>query len=227
MMTPDSKDMLKTEVLFEPCRTIAWSYLTSFIWPWEALPGICDAILEIGAALDSDDYEEHPDNVWIHKGASVAPSASIGKNIIIDAGAEVRHGAFIRENALVGAGSVVGNSTELKNVILFNEVQVPHYNYVGDSILGFRSHMGAGSITSNVKSDRSLVTVSFGRTKIDTNLKKFGAVLGDFVEIGCNSVLNPGAVIGPRASVYPLSMVRGYVPSGSIYKRQGEIAEKL
>ena len=226
MINTDNLDMLKISSLFEPGRTVAWSYLSRFIWPWEALPEIGSIILQIGATLDKEEYEGRPGNVWISKTAKVAASAHIGQCIIIDAGAEVRHGAFIRENALVGAGAVVGNSTELKNVILFNGVQVPHYNYVGDSILGYKSHMGAGSITSNVKSDHTLVTVTCGKNKIETGLKKFGAILGDCVEIGCNSVLNPGAVIGPHTSVYPLSMVRGSIPPSSIYKKQGEIAEK-
>jgi len=219
------ENMSVTE-LFTPNRTIAWEFLTRYKWPWDALPDICGFIPELGASLDAAEYDRLRDDVWIHKTATVAPTAHIGSSIIIGAGAEVRHCAFIRRNALIGSGAVVGNSTELKNVILFDAVQVPHYNYVGDSILGYKSHMGAGSITSNTKSDHSLVSVHCGDRQIDTSLKKFGAILGDFVEIGCNSVLNPGSIIGRDTIVYPLSMVRGYVPPGSIYKKQGEIVEK-
>jgi len=218
--------MLRTFELFEPGRTIAWAFLSEFSWPWEALPEICKYITKSGYLLDGTEYEKHPNDVWIHKTATVAASAHIGSSVIVGAGVEIRHCAFIRENAIIGDGAIVGNSTELKNVILFDGVQVPHYNYVGDSILGYRSHMGAGSITSNVKSDHSLVSVICGDERIDTNLKKFGAILGDHVEIGCNAVLNPGCVIGPRTTIYPLSMVRGVVPAGHIYKKQGEIAKK-
>jgi NDP-sugar pyrophosphorylase family protein len=213
--------------LFAPGHTAAWAYLSRFTYPWEALPGIGRLILELGVALDGAEYEKRGDDAWIHKTAVVAPSAHIGSRVIICAGAQVRHCAFIRENALVGDGAVVGNSTELKNVILFDKVQAPHYNYIGDSILGFKSHMGAGAITSNVKSDYTLVAVAYGDTRIETGLKKFGAILGDNVEVGCNSVLNPGAVIGAGTSIYPLSMVRGYIPAGSIYKKQGEIVERV
>ena len=219
-------DMMRTVELFEPGHTIAWEYLSQFTWPWEALLGIGDVILKLGTLLDGNEYDVRPGNVWIHKTAVVAPSAYIGECIIICRGAEVRHCAFIRGNAIVGRDTVVGNSTELKNVILSDRVQVPHYNYVGDSILGFKAHMGAGSITSNVKSDHSLVSASCGATRIETGLKKFGAILGDNAEIGCNTVLNPGSVIGPDAIVYPLSMVRGFVPACSIYKKQGEIVER-
>jgi len=219
-------DMLRVSELFKPDRTIAWAFLSQFTLPWKALPEIGRFITETCAVLDAGEYDERPNNVWIHKTAKVAASASLGNSIIIGAGAEVRHCAFIRANAVVGCGAVVGNSTELKNVILFDEVQVPHYNYVGDSILGYKSHMGAGSITSNVKSDKSLVTVICGDWRIETNLKKFGAILGDNVEIGCNTVLNPGSVVGACSSVYPLSLVRGFVPPGSIYKKQGEVVEK-
>ena len=219
-------DGLRTGALFEPGHTVAWGFLSRFAWPWEALPCIGGFIHELGATLDTSEYDKPRDDVWVHKTAKVAPTAFIGGAVIVCAGAEVRHCAFIRGNALVGSGAVVGNSTELKNVILFDGVQVPHYNYVGDSVLGHKSHMGAGAITSNVKSDHSLVSVACGNARIGTNLKKFGAILGDHVEIGCNSVLNPGSVIGPRTTVYPLSMVRGFVKAGSIYKRQGEIAEK-
>ena len=223
---PAEHKMLRIIELFEPGNTIAWDFLTKFDMPWEALPAIGGFIAETGAGLDANEYDVLPNNVWIHKSASIAASAYIGKSVIICAEAEVRHCAFIRENALIGKGAVVGNSSELKNVILFDKVQVPHFNYVGDSILGHKSHLGAGAITSNVKSDRSPVSVICGEDRIGTGLKKFGAILGDDVEIGCNSVLNPGSVIGPRSIVYPLSMVRGYVPADSIYKNQGEIAKK-
>ena len=222
---PICPEALQTGELFEPGHTPAWEFLTQFTWPWEALPHIGDCITELGAGLD-DGYEALPNNVWIHKDARVAASVFIGGSVIIGAGTEVRHNAFIRGNALVGKNAVIGNSTELKNVILFDGVQVPHYNYVGDSILGYKSHMGAGSITSNVKSDSSLVTVVYGGARIETGLKKFGAVLGDNVEIGCNSVLNPGCIIGPGTIVYPLSSVRGFVPGNSIYKNPNEIVEK-
>ena len=222
----EKHDMMRTNELFELGNTIAWGFLSQYEWPWEALPGIGDFIVKTGATLDATEYNALPNDVWIHKTASVAASAYIGKRVIIDADAEIRHCAFIRENALVGKGAVVGNSTELKNVILFDKVQVPHYNYIGDSILGYKSHTGAGAITSNVKSDRSLISVPCGDNRIDTGLKKFGAILGDNVEIGCNSVLNPGSVIGTGSTVYPLSSVRGFVPGGSIYKKQGEIAKK-
>lgn len=207
-------------------ETIAAQLLTEVTYPWEALPKISGFITELGKTLPKDNYTEVKENVWIAKSATVAPTACINGPAIIDENAEIRHCAFIRGNAIVGKGAVVGNSTELKNVILFNKVQVPHYNYVGDSILGFKSHMGAGSITSNVKSDKTLVVVKNGEEKIETGLKKFGAMLGDNVEVGCNSVLNPGTVIGKNSNVYPTSMVRGCIPAGSIYKKQGEIAEK-
>jgi len=212
--------------LFDADNTIAWEYLTELDWPWEALPLIASYVKELGAKLDKSEYDARPDNVWIHKTAIVAPSAHIGTNIIICANTEVRHCAFIRSDVIVGGGAVVGNSTELKNVILFDGVQVPHFNYVGDSILGYKSHFGAGVITSNVKSDSSLVSVYCHDECIETGLKKFGAILGDNVEVGCNAVLNPGTVIGSNATVYPLSMVRGFIPANSIYKKQGEIVEK-
>ena len=195
-------------------------------YPWEALPKIGAFILELGATLSEEEYEKRGDNVWIARSAKVAPTASITGPCIIGKDTEVRHCAFIRGNALVGDGAVVGNSTELKNVILFNKVQVPHYNYVGDSILGYKSHMGAGSITSNVKSDKLLVKVHTPEGDIETGIKKFGAMIGDEVEIGCGSVLNPGTVIGKNTNVYPLSSVRGVIPADSIYKKQGEVAEK-
>jgi NDP-sugar pyrophosphorylase family protein len=223
---PTQPDELRISALFEPGHTIAWEFLSRYTWLWEALPDIGGYILELGSSLDMSEYEARHNNVWIHKTATIAPTAYIGDSVIICAGAQVRHCAYIRGNTLAGAGAVIGNSSELKNVILFDEVHVPHYNYVGDSILGYKSHMGAGAITSNVKSDYSLISVIFDGKRIDTNLKKFGAILGDSVEIGCNSVLNPGCIIGPHATVYPLSMVRGYIPAESIYKKRGEIAKK-
>ncbi|MGN1176377.1 MAG: UDP-N-acetylglucosamine pyrophosphorylase [Roseburia sp.] len=207
-------------------ETIAGTYLSQFTYPWEALKGIGDLIKELGPTLDKEKYEKRGENIWVAKNAKVAPTACLNGPLIIDEEAEIRHCAFIRGNAIVGKGSVVGNSTELKNVIIFNSVQVPHYNYVGDSILGYKSHMGAGSITSNVKSDKTLVVVKDKEEKIETGLKKFGAMLGDYVEVGCNSVLNPGTVIGKDTNVYPLSMVRGVVPAHSIYKNKNEIIEK-
>ena len=198
--------------------------LNRFQYPWEALPHIKEFILALGPSLPKDEYEEIKENVWAAKSAVIFPTAYLNGPVIIGKNTEVRHGAFIRGSALVGDSAVVGNSTELKNVILFNNVQVPHYNYVGDSILGYRSHMGAGSITSNVKSDKTLVTVKYQGEKITTGLKKFGAILGDCVEVGCNSVLNPGSVICPNSNIYPLSMV---VPPKSIYKTASEIAEKF
>lgn len=207
-------------------ETIAGKLFEGAEYPWELLPKISGFILELGKSLPKERYEQIQENVWAAKSAKIAQSACINGPAIIDEEAEIRHCAFIRGNAIVGKGAVVGNSTELKNVILFNKVQVPHYNYVGDSILGFKSHMGAGSITSNVKSDKTLVVVKDGEEKIETGLKKFGAMLGDHVEVGCNSVLNPGTVIGRNTNVYPTSMVRGCIPAGSIYKKRGEVAEK-
>lgn len=216
---------LNTTGLFDLSRTLAGDYLARFAYPWQALDGIKDLILTLGPAL-GEDYEERAPQVWVHETAKVAPTACLGAPCIIGPGTEVRHCAFLRGSALVGADCVMGNSVELKNVILFDRVQVPHYNYVGDSILGYRSHMGAGSITSNVKSDKTLVTVKDGAERIETGRKKFGAILGDLVEVGCNSVLNPGTVIGPRSNVYPLSCVRGCVPADSIYKTGGVIVKK-
>ena len=209
-------------------ETIAKDLFEGVTYPWEVLPKISSFILELGASLPEEEYEKRGENVWVARSAKVAPTAFIGGPAIIGKDAEVRHCAFIRGNAIVGEGAVVGNSTELKNVVLFNKVQVPHYNYVGDSVLGYKSHMGAGSITSNVKSDKTLVVVKDKTTgeEIETGLKKFGAMLGDFVEVGCNSVLNPGTVIGSHSNVYPLSMVRGVVPANSIYKNKNEIVEK-
>lgn len=215
-----------TENLYNLEETIAAELFEGAEYPWELLPKISSFIVELGKKLPEEKFTRVKENVWIAKSAKVAPSANINGPAIIDEEAEIRHCAFIRGNAIVGKGAVVGNSTELKNVVLFNKVQVPHYNYVGDSILGFKSHMGAGSITSNVKSDKTLVVVKNGEEKLETGLKKFGAMLGDNVEVGCNSVLNPGTVVGRNSNIYPTSMVRGCIPAGSIYKKQGEIAEK-
>ena len=207
-------------------QTIAKDIFNGVTYPWEVLPKISNFILELGAPLSEDEYEKRGENVWVAKSAKVAPTAFINGPAIIGKDAEVRHCAFIRGNAIVGEGAVVGNSTELKNVILFNKVQVPHYNYVGDSVLGYKSHMGAGSITSNVKSDKKLVVVKAGEEKIETGMKKFGAMLGDEVEVGCGSVLNPGTVVGNHSNIYPLSSVRGFVPANSNYKKQGEVVTK-
>ena len=207
-------------------QTIAKDIFNGVTYPWEVLPKISNFILELGATLSEDEYEKRGENVWVAKSAKVAPTAFINGPAIIGKDAEVRHCAFIRGNAIVGKGAVVGNSTELKNVILFDKVQVPHYNYVGDSVLGFKSHMGAGSITSNVKSDKTLVVIKSGEGKIETGLKKMGAILGDCVEVGCGSILNPGSIIGANSNVYPLSSVRGVIPAGSIYKKQGEVVSK-
>ena len=207
-------------------QTIAKDIFNGVTYPWEVLPKISNFILELGATLSEDEYEKRGENVWVAKSAKVAPTAFINGPAIIGKDAEVRHCAFIRGNAIVGEGAVVGNSTELKNVILFNKVQVTHYNYVGDSVLGYKSHMGAGSITSNVKSDKKLVVVKAGEEKIETGMKKFGAMLGDEVEVGCGSVLNPGTVVGNHSNIYPLSSVRGFVPANSIYKKQGEVVTK-
>ena len=216
---------LNTTGLFDLSHTLAGDYLARFEYPWQALDGIKDLILALGPTL-GEEYEELGSQIWVHQTAQIAHSAFLGAPCIIGPHTEVRHCAFIRGSALVGAGCVVGNSVELKNVILFDSVQVPHYNYVGDSILGYKSHMGAGSITSNVKSDKTLVTVKNGAETIETGRKKFGAILGDHVEVGCNSVLNPGTVVGPRANIYPLSCVRGAVPGDSIYKTGGVIVQK-
>ncbi len=214
--------MLKIKDLYDLNHTLSRDYLYSYDYPWQALKGIKDLIVSLGENL-GDDYFEISEKVWVHKTAKIAPTAYLGSPCIIGAGTEVRHCAFVRGSALVGENCVVGNSVELKNVILFDNVQVPHYNYVGDSILGYKSHMGAGSITSNVKSDKSLVKIKNGEEIIETGLKKVGAMLGDFVEVGCNSVLNPGTIIGRNSSIYPLSCVRGVVPSGSIYKQKNDI----
>ena len=228
-MQPEKKmKRLENRELFQDFnRTIASVLFEENTYPWEVLPKIHDFIMEVGMLLSKDEYEEVKEHVWVAKSAMVAPTAYINGPAIIGPDAEIRHCAFIRGNAIVGEGAVVGNSTELKNVILFDKVQVPHYNYVGDSILGYKSHMGAGSITSNVKSDKKLVIVKNDKEQIETGLKKFGAMLGDEVEVGCSSVLNPGTVIGKHTNIYPLSSVRGVVPEHSIYKNQKEIVEKI
>ncbi len=212
--------------LYNLNETIAAELFDGLTYPWEALPRIGEFIRRLGATLSEEEYERVEQDVWIARSAKVFPSAYIHGPVIVGKGAEVRHCAFIRGNALIGEGAVVGNSTELKNVVLFNQVQVPHYNYVGDSILGYKAHMGAGSITSNVKSDKKLVLVHTPEGDIETGIKKFGAMIGDNVEVGCGSVLNPGTIVGRGSSIYPLSSVRGVVPEKSIYKKQGEIAEK-
>ena len=221
-----NNDALKISNLYDLNETIAAKVFEDCTYPWEVLAKIGDFIVELGNSLPEDEYEKRGENIWVHRTANVFPSAYIAGPAIIGKDAEVRHCAFIRGKAIVGEGAVVGNSTELKNVILFDGVQVPHYNYVGDSILGYKAHMGAGSITSNVKSDKTLVEIRVGQEKVKTGLKKMGAILGDQVEVGCGSILNPGSVIGANTNIYPLSSVRGYVPSGSIYKNQGEIVEK-
>lgn len=218
-------DKITISSLYDLEKTIAHKIFEGITYPWEVLPKIGGFIIELGKELSMEEYDLVGENVWIAKSAKVAPTAFINGPAIIGKDAEIRHCAYIRGNAIVGEGAVVGNSTELKNVILFDKVQVPHYNYVGDSVLGYKAHMGAGSITSNVKSDKSLVTINYRGEKIETGLKKFGAMLGDNVEVGCNSVLNPGTVLGPSAQVYPLSMVRGFVPENCIYKKQGELVE--
>lgn len=212
--------------LYNLDETIAKELLEKSTYPWEVLQNIEEYILQLGEKLNKEEYEKVGENVWIAKTAKIAPTAYINGPAIIDKEAEIRHCAFIRGNAIVGQGAVVGNSTELKNVILFNKVQVPHYNYVGDSILGYKAHMGAGSITSNVKSDKKLVVIKNGKEEIETNRKKVGAMLGDNVEIGCGSVLNPGTVIGKNSNIYPLSSVRGVIPNNSIYKNKNEIVKK-
>ena len=217
----------RIENLYNLDQTIAKDIFEGVTYPWEVLPKIEEFIISLGKTLDKNEYEEKGENIWIAKSAKVAPTAYIAGPAIIGKNAEIRHCAFVRGKAIVGEGAVVGNSTELKNVILFNKVQVPHYNYVGDSILGYKSHMGAGSITSNVKSDKKLVIVKNDKEQIETGLKKFGAMLGDEVEVGCGSVLNPGTVIGKHTNIYPLSSVRGVVPEHSIYKNKNEIVEKI
>jgi len=217
----------KIKNLYNLEETIAKTLLEGLTYPWEALSSISEFIKSLGPKLNSEIYEQKGENIWIAKSADIAPTAYIKGPVIIGENTEIRHCAFIRGNAIVGNNAVVGNSTELKNVILFNNVQVPHYNYVGDSILGYKSHMGAGSITSNVKSDKKLVIVKNGKGTIETGLKKFGAMIGDNVEVGCNSVLNPGTVVGRNSNIYPLSSVRGVVQESSIYKNQNEIILKM
>lgn len=216
----------KITSLYTLSETIAAPLLERYEYPWEALAQIKSFILELGNSLPEDRFEKRGEDIWVARSASVAPTACLNGPCIVDEDAEVRHCAFVRGSAIIGKGAVVGNSTELKNVILFNKVQVPHYNYVGDSILGYRAHMGAGSITSNVKSDKTLVVVKSAGGEIETGLKKFGAMLGDCVEVGCNSVLNPGTVIGKNTNIYPLSRVRGCVPADSIYKDKNEVVKK-
>lgn len=218
--------MIEIKDLFDTGKTIATALFEGKKYPWEVLADIKDFILELGPTLPADEYDNPAEGVWIAKDANVFPSAYIGSPCIIDHGAEVRHCSFIRGSAIVGKNAVVGNSTELKNVVLFDKVQVPHYNYVGDSVLGYRSHMGAGSITSNVKSDKALVVIHNGDENIETGRKKVGAMLGDDVEVGCNSVLNPGTIIGRNSNVYPVSCVRGVVPANSIYKGKDNIVQK-
>lgn len=218
--------MYKIKDLYDLNETIAAELFEGKEYPWEVLADIGDFILELGNKLPKDEFTKKGDNIWIHKSVTIAPTATLNGPLIIDEGTEVRPGAFIRGKAIVGKNCVVGNSTELKNVVLFNTVQVPHYNYVGDSILGTHSHMGAGSIISNVKSDKTLVVVKDGDERIETGLKKFGAMLGDYVEVGCNSVLNPGTMIGRHTNVYPLSCVRGVIPENSIFKNKDEIVSK-
>ena len=219
-------EVVEVKELFDLDETIAAGIFEGVTYPWEVLAKIGGYIVELGSTLSLNEYDKIGEDIWIAKSAKVAPTAYVNGPCIIDKEAEVRHCAFIRANAIVGQGAVVGNSTELKNVILFNKVQVPHYNYVGDSILGFKAHMGAGAITSNVKSDKSFVTIKAPDAPIETGIKKIGAILGDNVEVGCGSVLNPGTVIGRNSNIYPLSSVRGYVNAGSIYKKQGEIVDK-
>ena len=218
--------MLEIKELLDLNETITKEFFEGLTYPWEVFKNLENKIIELGNALPEDIYEKRGENIWIAKSVKVAPTASLNGPLIIDEGAEIRHCAFIRGCAVVGKGSVVGNSTELKSTILFNCVQTPHYNYVGNSILSYKSHMGAGSITSNLKSDKSMVSIKTPEGYVETGLKKLGAILGSNVEIGCNTVMNPGTVIGSNTNVYPLSMVRGYVPSNSIYKNKNEIAEK-
>lgn len=223
-------EKVKISNMYDLAQTIAGEYLAQFTYPWEALAGISDYIKELGPTLDPEKFEQRGEDIWIAKSATVAPSACLNGPLIIDEDAEIRHCAFIRGSAIIGKGSVVGNSTEIKNDIIFNSVQVPHYNYVGDSILGYKSHMGAGSITSNVKSDKTLVVVKDRYDtgeELETGRKKFGAMLGDYVEVGCNSVLNPGTVICPHSNIYPTSCVRGVIPANSIYKDAKHVCQKV
>lgn len=222
-----SVENITIEQLYDLKETVAREIFTGKTYPWEVLPLIGEFIVKLGNTLSPEEYDKIGDNIWVAKTASIAPTAAINGPCIIGQNAEVRQCAFIRGNAIVGDGAVVGNSTELKNVILFNKVQVPHYNYVGDSVLGYKAHMGAGSITSNVKSDKNLVVVHGEDYEIETGMKKFGAMLGDYVEVGCNSVLNPGTVVGRNSNIYPLSCVRGVVPANSIFKSRQEIVRKI
>ncbi len=217
---------IKSWELFDLSQTMANDLLRQVTWPWEALNSISQLILNLGPALPITEYEQIADQIWVARDCLIAPTACLNGPLIIGHETEVRHCAFVRGSALVGSGCVVGNSTEIKNAILFNRVQVPHYNYVGDSILGFRAHMGAGAITSNVKGDHSTISLRLGEERMPTGLRKFGALLGDLVEVGCNSVLNPGTIVGRCTQIYPLSMVRGYVPGNSIFKQNGEIVPK-
>ena len=218
--------MITIQELYDLNETIAADLFKDVTYPWEVLPKIGDFIVALGETLDAEKFEKRGENIWIAKNATVAPTACLNGPLIVDEEAEIRHCAFVRGNAIVGKGAVVGNSTELKNVVLFNKVQVPHYNYVGDSILGYKSHMGAGSITSNVKSDKTLVTIKTEDGVIETGLKKMGAMLGDNVEVGCNSVLNPGTIVCRNSNVYPTSCVRGVIPQNSIHKNNGEVIAK-
>ena len=219
-------DQIKNNALFNMDETIAKDIFQDTTYPWEVLPKIQAFLQILGASLPAGEYQHPEENVCIAKSSTIAATATIAGSCIIGKHTEVRPGAFIRGNAIVGENCVIGNSTELKNVLLFNNVQVPHYNYVGDSILGYKSHMGAGSITSNIKSDKTNITIRYAGDCIETGLRKMGAILGNYVEVGCNSVMNPGSIIGSNTNIYPLSMVRGYIPKGSIYKRQGEIVTK-
>ncbi len=212
--------------LYDLNETIAADLFEGATYPWELLPKISDFIVKLGATLDEEKFEKRGENIWIAKSAKVAPTACLNGPLIVDEDAEIRHCAFVRGSAIVGKGAVVGNSTELKNVVLFNKVQVPHYNYVGDSILGYKSHMGAGSITSNVKSDKTLVCIKNGDKVLETGLKKMGAMLGDNVEVGCNSVLNPGTIVCRNSNIYPTSCVRGVIAENSIHKKNGEVVTK-
>ncbi len=219
-------DEMKIGSMYDLEKTLAADVFADCEYPWEVLPLISDFILQLGKTLPQEKYEKRGEDIWVAKSAVIAPTAYIKGPCIIDENAEIRHCAFIRGKAVIGKNCVVGNSTEIKNVILFDNVQVPHYNYVGDSVLGYRSHMGAGAVTSNVKQDKTPVTVNYKGEKIETGLKKFGAMLGDFVEVGCGSVLNPGTVVGAHTNIYPLSMVRGFVEANSIYKKQGEVVRR-
>ncbi len=219
-------EQCKIENLFDLNETIAAELFADAVYPWEILGKINSFIIRLGNTLDSSRYEKRGEHIWVAKSADIAPTACLNGPLIVDEEAQIRHCAFIRGSAVIGRGAVTGNSTELKNVVLFNGVQVPHYNYVGDSVLGYKAHMGAGSITSNVKSDKTLVTVRDGVETIETGLKKFGAMLGDFVEVGCNTVLNPGTVVGRNTNIYPLSMVRGVIAADCVYKNKNEIAQK-